>query len=109
MRDDDRRRLVEVTEAGRVQTPVAARAKVRDGIDVSWEVPGEPLNMVEINGDLFARLDRREEVPWRSVLGIGPTDSYRVRITDGVHSLMFACDSGRTLLPSPSMRKSTNA
>jgi hypothetical protein len=87
-RDDDHHRLVEVTDAGRVQTPVAVRADVRNGIDLSWEVPNEPLNMVEINGDLFARLDRREEVPWRDVLGIAPTESYRVRITDGIRRVL---------------------
>jgi hypothetical protein len=96
VRDDDRRRLVEVTDAGRAQTPIAARATARDGIDVSWEVPDGQLSVVEINGDLFARLDRREDVPWRNVLGIGAGESYRVRITDGIHRVLAESSEDQT-------------
>jgi hypothetical protein len=96
-RDDNRRRLVEVTDAGRVQTPIAARTPTRDGTDVSWEVPEGPLNVLEVNGEVFARLNRREEVPWQKVLGIGPTESYRVRITDGVHRLLAESSQNLTL------------
>lgn len=95
VRDDGRRRLVEVTDAGRVPTRVTTHTQGRNGVVVAWEVPDEQPGVVEIDGDVFARLDRREEVPWRTVLAIGPSESYRVRITDGANE-MLAESSGKT-------------
>ncbi len=86
--DEDRRRLVEVTTGSRLPPRFADSETSRDGLVVSWEVPEGGSGVVDVGGEVFALLNRREEVPWRTVLGIAPSASYRIRMTDGDRVLL---------------------
>jgi hypothetical protein len=48
--------------------------------------------LVEVEGLLFARLDRREEVDWRALLGIESGDGYRVDVVGDDIDETFATD-----------------
>ena len=58
---------------------------VRAGTLVSWEVPGAAPRdvLVDAGGGLFARLDRHEQVDWRSLLDLAAGDGYRVHVVSG--------------------------
>ncbi len=88
VRDEERRRLVEVTTGSHLPPRFADSDASRDGLVVSWEVPEGGSGVVDVGGEVFALLNRREEVPWRTVLGIGPSASYRVRAADGDRDLL---------------------
>jgi len=49
-------------------------------------VDGLPL---EIGGGVFARFDRRTEIPWRTVLGVGAVGAYVVRVDVDGQTLTF--------------------
>jgi hypothetical protein len=88
VRDAERRRLVEVTTGSRLPPRFADSEASRDGLVVSWEVPEGGSGVVDVGGEVFALLNRREEVPWRTVLGIAPSVSYRIQVTDGDRILL---------------------
>ncbi len=88
VRDEERRRLVEVTTGSRLPPRFADSDASSDGLVVSWEVPEGGSGVVDVGGDVFALLNRREEVPWRTVLGIAPSANYRIQVTDGDRSLL---------------------
>jgi hypothetical protein len=88
VRDEERRRLVEVTTGSRLPPRFAESDASRDGLVVSWEVPEGGSGVVDVGGEVFALLNRREEVPWTTVLGIAPSASYRVRVADGDRGLL---------------------
>lgn len=72
VRDEERRRLLEVTTGSRLPPRFADSDASRNGFVVSWEVPDGGSGVVDVGGEVFALLNRREEVPWRTVLGIAP-------------------------------------
>lgn len=88
VRDDERRRLVEVAAGLRRAPRFADSEASSDGLVVSREVPEGGSGVIAVGGDVFALLNRREEVPWSTVLGIAPSASYRVRVADGDRSLL---------------------
>lgn len=94
--DSDRghRRLVADVGVGPSVASVADARVLRDGMVASWEVRGgAPRDvLVEIDGWLFARLDRREEVDWRAMLGLRSSDRYRVRVVGDDVDEVFASD-----------------
>lgn len=91
--DGDRRRLVDVTTGAPVPPRIGDSDASRDGLVVSWEVPEGESGVVEVDGGVFALLNRRAELPWRTVLGIAPSLGYSVRVTDGDQS--FLAESSR--------------
>jgi hypothetical protein len=88
VRDEERRRLVEVATGSRLPVRFADSKASRDGLVVSWDVPQGGSGVVDVGGEVFALLNRREEVPWRTVLGIAPSASYRVRVAGGDRVLL---------------------
>ncbi len=94
--DDGHRRLVLDAAGESMVAPVVDPEPVGSGMDVSWEVRGAAARdvLVEVEGLLFARLDRREEVDWRALLGIESGDGYRVHVVGDDIDETFASGDG---------------
>ncbi|MEO6653796.1 MAG: hypothetical protein ABIP17_14190 [Ilumatobacteraceae bacterium] len=95
--EEERRQLIEETDTGRALARIVDSTAVRDGMDVSWQVPDSRPRVVEVRGEIFARLDRREDVAWRIALGLDPSEDYRVRVGDGVDDLWADPSADRAL------------
>lgn len=97
--DDGHRRLVFDAGLESMVASVVDPEPVRSGMVVSWEVRGAAPRdvLVEVDGLIFARLDRREEVDWRALLGIEPGDGYRVHVVGDDIDETFAFGDGSAL------------
>ena len=80
-----RYQLLHVTETGATAVATSDDAASRQGVVASLEAPSRAARdiVMDAGGEVFARLDRREEVDWRAALGLEPTDGYRVRVRNG--------------------------
>lgn len=99
---DGRRSLMQVDGEGfPVVAPVVDDRAARDGTLVSWAVPGTAPSdvLVDAGGGLFARLDRHEQVDWRAVLDLAPSDGYRVHVVSGDDDETFESSAAVSIDP----------
>lgn len=97
----ERRVLTRISEGGELPAAVADPLDApRDGFTTHYEVPDDAADglPVQIGGEIFARLDRRTEIPWSDVFGVARDAALSVHVQVGDEVLTFGSSaSGSTV------------